>query len=143
MNLIVENEALGAIVAGINSGIYEFEDPSKLRIVNKAKPGFVIVVMEFDLTEQIGQFIEFDTQLLNKTPNTKINFETNTFDFIVITMAEDKTTNTKTLVNTPLFELVVASHDTIADSTGWKPIDTENVDESWSLSSRGWNCYEV
>ena len=64
------------------------------------------------------------------------------FDYIVLTLEKSEDNDTQRIINIPLFELLIASQNLIADESGKHNLDINDL-TSWNLDSTGWYCYDI
>lgn len=140
MKTLIENDSLRSIINQINTELVEYEDPTKLRIVSKNKPGFVILLVNVE-TGHVAEDIArgYVATNMDKMSKKEIKFETNTFDYVVFTLINDESDNLL-IVNSTLFELVLASQTIIADESGKHKVE-DSV--GWSLDSKDWSLIDV
>jgi hypothetical protein len=123
-NIITENESLREIINNINSGLYQINDYSNIRIFSNNKPDFVILCIESDASENLINF--FESSKFDK----KINFEKTYNDFIVVSLdKQEKIIDSKTI---SLFELILSSEILQLEES-----------EKWLLDSKEFNCIEI
>lgn len=118
--VFVENVSLFEILNSINSGIYEINDISNVRILCKIKPGFEIINTESDISEDIKDYCS------NLKINNTSNVETTYIDFVVINRIND---NIKLM---SLLELIVSSKYLNIDET-----------DKWDLDKPEFDCIEL
>lgn len=140
MKTLIENDSLRSILNQINTELIEYENPEYLRIYSKNKPGFIILLVNVETGDVASNIAKgYFAANQDKMAGKELKFESNTFDYIVFTIVSDESGNV-TIINSPLFELVLASQNIVADTSGKHPVE-ENV--GWSLDSKEWNLIEM
>ena len=140
---ILENEKLVDIIKKINLGLLQYSDEKNLRITNPNKKGFVIIIAEVVIMDNIVEFLQTENKFPHmdyKTEFNKLEAELTIQNYVVLTLESNG--NTQKIINIPLFELIIASENLISDESGKHKLDLLD-DNVWDLQSTGWNCYDV
>ena len=140
---ILENEKLVDIIKKINLGLLQYSDEKNLRITNPNKKGFVIIIAEVVIMDNIVEFLQTENKFPHmdyKTEFNKLEAELTIQNYVVLTLESNG--NTQKIINIPLFELIIASENLISDESGKHKLDLLD-DNVWDLQSTGWNCYDI
>lgn len=135
MKIHFNQKSLNEICSSLNAGLVEYKDLSKISIYSEQKPGFLIQIVEVNLEKHLQTLIDGASDLIPNGEN--FNVEISSFDYFVFTLGFDEN-GEKVLTNMPLFELIIASNNLLADETGISSINTTE----WDLTKEMWNCIE-
>lgn len=120
---IYESKSLRFICHAINIGMVDFESPEEIKIVSKHKPGFIIKVVDFDIPK-----ISLQTACKFFGNENLVDLESNTYDYIVFsTDKSEENSENLSLINIPLFELIMSSDILGKDENKWS-LDIEEWD---------------
>lgn len=135
MKVHFKRKSLNEICSSLNAGLVDYKDSNKISIISDTKPGFLIRLVEVSLEEHMQHLVNCSPDIMK---GEEFNVEVNSFDYFVFSMVIDEESGTKMLTNMPLFELVIASNNLLADETGLKQI--QNSD--WNMNAQIWDCLE-
>lgn len=130
-----KQKSLNEIISSINAGLVDFKDSKKLTILSQQYPGFIIQIVEVDLTEHIAGLVGAGIGIIPKDVDMQV--EMNAYDYFVFSIDENEE-GEKTLVNIPLFELVIAAGNLLADDSG----QMQTTNNQWDMSNPIWDCIE-
>lgn len=136
MQVHFKSKSLNEICSSLNAGLVDYKDSNKISIISEAKPGFLIRLVEVSLEEHMQHLVNCSSDIIKN--GEEFNVEVNSFDYFVFSMVIDEERGTKMLTNIPLFELVIASNNLLADETGLKQIQNND----WNMNAQIWDCLE-
>lgn len=129
-NLIIENVSLTEIMNGLNTGLYQYNDISNIRIFTTQNLNYCIIPVEADISESILDFIDSDKEKQNYE-SKNIVLDTTILDFVVILKDTTSEPGKYKITTMSVLELQVAT--TI--------IDSEN--KLFDLNAENFKCIEI
>jgi hypothetical protein len=135
--------SLNELMMGVITDAYDFEDAGMLRIVSDLKPGFTILCVEADVSEDVTSFISnlaadpsYKGEASADTP-----FESTVYDFVVVSLQKHPETGQDTVMSMSLQELFTMN-GVVERGAGDDDFGSLSQND-WSPEVQEWDMYEL